>query len=158
MFSSFCFFFFFGPLRSSPPCNQCALCIATQMEDALFRSTIPLVVFSSERQAIGHSLAGSQKLLQKLLSSANLSQFYLFIICSRAALLTQGIVRRGNFSLPPHPSSHPSLSLKAVVVFLHCSSEGSEARSNIVNNRHPLWGTSPQIQSGLIYTVHNWFY
>lgn len=73
---------------------------------ALFMCSVPLVVIPSARQAEGHSLLRIQKpLLHKLLSSFNLRELYLFIICSQAVLLWQGIVRRGNLSFPAPPLS-----------------------------------------------------
>ena len=85
----------------------------------------------------GRSLTPAQQkpLLRKLLSSSNLGELYLFIICSQAVLLSQGIVRRGNLSLPnpsspSSSSSLPSPSCQAFVLFavtlLHCSSEARE--------------------------------
>lgn len=78
---------------------------------------IPLVLRSIPDKAVP-----SQKpLLRKLLSFFNLRELYLFIICSRAMLLWQGIVSRGNLSLL---SPQPLLQGGRVfaLLFLHCSS------------------------------------
>lgn len=138
------FFLFVCPLRCSRVCNRCSLCNRNADGVALYMRSIPHVVFSSERQAEGHSLTRSQKLLLlKLLSSSNLGQLYLFSICSQAVLLSWGIVRRGNLSAPSHPPPpQPSLFFKAVVVFalmfLHCSSEGGKKESCILSGAdHP---------------------
>lgn len=64
--------------------------------------------FICERSARPFVHRPTQKpLLHKLLSSFNLRELYLFIICSQAVPLRQGIVSRGNLSLPL-PSFLPS--------------------------------------------------
>lgn len=58
-------------------------------------------------------------LLRKLLSSFNLRELYLFIICSQAVLLWQGTVKRGNLSLPTPPLS-PTSPARRLLCFLLC--------------------------------------
>lgn len=130
----------------------------------MFVCSIPVVDVSSARQAARpfvHSPT-QMPLLHKLLSSFNLRELYLFIICSQAVQLWQSIVSRGNLS-PSLPSFLPSLSYKAVVIaivcrtvmFLHCFSEDGEIHSVVYSELRcthcsPWWTMSPKIKPALI--------
>lgn len=132
-------------------CNQCTVLHGQKGESSSFCSCAQFHLRSFFLAYRQKAIRSQKPVLHKLLSSSNLRQLYLFIVCSRAALLLRGIVRRGDLSLPTPPriAAFPSKQLLCLllcfcIVPLRARQKKKKKKSSLIVNQDASLGRSSQ--------------